>query len=254
MLVQKFQDKVALITGGGSGIGQATVLAFAREGAKVVVVDLGVDSGEATVAAVQAAGGEAAFIQADVTQPAQVKAMVHRVVSLYGRLDCAVNSAGVAGGGVNTHMYPEDEWYHIINVNLTGVFLCMKHQLAQMMQQGIGAIVNLSSAAGLTGQPGAAAYSASKHGVIGLTRSAALECARSGIRINAICPSAIITPMWTPLLQADPQMEAKIAEAEPMGRMGTPEEVAETIIWLCSGSASFINGHALAVDGGLTIR
>ena len=155
---------------------------------------------------------------------------------------------------MNTHMYPEDEWNHIINVNLTGVFLCMKHQLAQMVQQGIGAIVNLSSAAGLTGQPGAAAYSASKHGVIGLTRSAALECARSGIRINAICPSAIITPMWTPLLQADPQMEAKIAEAEPMGRMGTPEEVAETIIWLCSGSASFINGHALAVDGGLTIR
>jgi NAD(P)-dependent dehydrogenase (short-subunit alcohol dehydrogenase family) len=249
---KKLRDKVALVTGGSSGIGRASALAFAREGAKVIVGDVVSSGGQETADMIKQAGGNAIFVKTDVSKAAEVEAMVHKAIETYGRLDAAFNNAGI-GGKLFTPMadYSEEDWDRLIAINLKGVWLCMKYEVHQMLKQGRGAIVNTSSGAGLVGAKFAGApYSASKHGVLGLTKTAALEYARSGIRVNAVCPATIKTPMGDDLFRNDPQREAQIANALPIGRWGTPEEVAEAVIWLCSDAASFVTGHAMAVDGG----
>jgi NAD(P)-dependent dehydrogenase (short-subunit alcohol dehydrogenase family) len=200
-------------------------------------------------------GGEAIFVQTDVTQATAVEALISKTVETYGRLDCAHNNAGISRLGIaGTHRaltadYPVERWHQVIAINLTGVWLCMKYELAQMLQQGSGAIVNTASDAGLVGLPGNAAYVASKHGVVGLTKTAALEYARQGIRVNCVCPGYIQTPMTAPGMQ-DPERMARIIASEPVGRMGQPEEVAEAVVWLCLDAASFVTGHTMTVDGG----
>ena len=252
----RLEGRVALVTGAGSGIGKASALAFAREGAKVVVSDVAAESGEETVRFIQDAGGEAIFVKADVSKAAEVEALVSKAVEAYGRLDCAYNNAGILESpSVPTHEYPEETWDRTIGINLKGVWLCMKYEVPQMLKQGSGAIVNTSSIWGLVGAGGFSAYVASKHGVAGLTKTAALEYAKAGIRVNAVNPGVIDTPMARGSIGAisggDPQVEARIiAQMEPVGRMGTPDEVAEAVVWLCSDAASFVTGHTMTVDGG----
>jgi NAD(P)-dependent dehydrogenase (short-subunit alcohol dehydrogenase family) len=197
-------------------------------------------------------GGEAIFVQVDVTSASAIEAVIAKTVETYGRLDCAHNNAGISGGGrALTAEYAEDTWHQVIAVNLTGVWLCMKYEIPQMLSQGSGTIVNTASAWGLVGAPGASAYIASKHGVVGLTKTAALEYAQQGIRVNCICPGYIRTPMVTAVLQqAGAALEAQMVAREPVGRMGHPEEVAEAVVWLCSDAASFVTGHTMTVDGG----
>lgn len=244
-------DKVALVTGAGSGIGRAAAIAFAREGCRVVVSDINPVTGTDTTKQIVTSGGSAKFIPADVVDVSQVKSLIKATVDLYGRLDCAHNNAGVEGDTTPFHEYPEKIWDRVISVNLKGVWLCMKFEIEQMLRQGEGAIVNTSSGAGLVGTSnGSCAYNASKHGIIGLTRTAALEYALRGIRVNAVCPGAIKTPMAERLLGENPDMMAKTAGRIPVGRWGTPEEVAEVVVWLCSDAASFLTGHPLPVDGG----
>jgi NAD(P)-dependent dehydrogenase (short-subunit alcohol dehydrogenase family) len=248
------EGKVALVTGGASGIGRATALTFAREGAKLVVADTNEDGGHQTVHMITENGGEAIFIQVDVTSTSAVEAMISKTVETYGRLDCAHNNAGIWGGlRALTAEYPEDRWHQVIAVNLTGVWLCMKYELQQMRTQGGGAIVNTASVAGLIGGRGLTAYVASKHGVVGLTKTAALEYAQQGIRVNCVCPGYIQTPMTAPEME-DPARMALMLAREPLGRIGKPEEIAEAVIWLCSDAASFVTGHAMSIDGGLVAQ
>jgi NAD(P)-dependent dehydrogenase (short-subunit alcohol dehydrogenase family) len=246
--------KVALVTGASSGIGRASALAFAREGANVVVADVSVEGGEETARLIQQNGGEAVFIKTDVAQAGEVEALIAKAVATYGRLDCAFNNAGIEGSAATTTDYAEEPWDRVIAINLKGVWLCMKYEIPQMLKHGQGAIVNTSSVAGLVGARGGAAYVASKHGVIGLTKTAALEYAKAGIRVNAICPGAIDTPMMGRITGHRPQRVERMAAAEPVGRMGQPEEIAEAAVWLCSEAASFVTGHAMAVDGGMTAQ
>ncbi len=246
--------KVAIVTGGGSGIGRASALAFAREGAKVVVADVVVEGGEETVRLIQHNGGAAIFVKTNVSKAAEVEALVARAVLTYGRLDCAHNNAGIEGPGATTVDYAEESWERVLAINLTGVWLCMKYEIPHMLKQGSGAIVNTASTAGLVGYPRGSAYVASKHGVVGLTKTAALEYAKSGIRVNAVCPGAIDTPMMGRITDHRPQRAARMAAAEPVGRMGQPAEIAEAVVWLCSEAASFVTGHAMAVDGGMTAQ
>ena len=195
-------------------------------------------------------GGEAIFVKTDVSQTVEVQALISKAVKTYGRLDCAHNNAGISGGGrALTAEYPEETWHQVIAVNLTGVWLCMKYEIPQMLHQGSGAIVNTASVAGLIGGRGLAAYVASKHGVVGLTKTAALEYAHQGIRVNCVCPGVIHTPMTARGLD-DPERRARIIASEPMGRVGTPAEIAEAVVWLCSDVASFVTGHTMTVDGG----
>jgi len=244
--------KAAVVTGAGSGIGRATALACAREGAKIIVADIVVEGGEETVSMIKSAGGEATFVPVNVTQAAEVEAMVAAAVSAYGRIDCAHNNAGIEGVFATTADYPEADWDRVMAVNLKGVWLCMKYEIPQMVQQGGGAIVNTASLAGLVGAKRMPAYVASKHGVAGLTKTAALEYAKSGIRINAVCPGIIHTSMVDRMfLSRRPDLEDRLAAVEPMGRLGKPEEVAEAVVWLCSDAASFVTGHTLTVDGGI---
>ncbi|HEY7712733.1 MAG TPA: SDR family oxidoreductase [Candidatus Entotheonella sp.] len=244
--------KTALVTGAGSGIGRATALACAREGAKIVVADMAVEGGEETVSMIKSAGGEATFVLVNVTQAAEVEAMVAAAVSAYGRIDCAHNNAGIEGVFATTADYPEADWDRVMAVNLKGVWLCMKYEIPQMLQQGGGAIVNTASLAGLVGAKRMPAYVASKHGVAGLTKTAALEYAKSGIRVNAVCPGIIHTSMVDRMfLSRRPDLEDRLAAVEPMGRLGKPEEVAEAVVWLCSDAASFVTGHTMTVDGGI---
>jgi NAD(P)-dependent dehydrogenase (short-subunit alcohol dehydrogenase family) len=251
----RVEVKVALVTGGASGIGRATALTFAREGAKLVVADMSEDGGQQTVHMITENGGEATFIQVDVTSTSAVEAMISKIVETYGRLDCAHNNAGISGAGIGgqqralTAEYPAERWQQVIAINLTSVWLCMKYEIVQMLKHGNGAIVNTASAAGLVGLPGNCAYVASKHGVVGLTKTAALEYAQQGIRVNCVCPGYIQTPMTERGL-SDPEQKAQIVAREPIGRVGTPQEVAETVVWLCSDSASFVTGHTMTVDGG----
>ena len=250
----QLDGKVALITGAGSGIGRASALAFVREGAKVAVADIVVEGGEETVRMVKEAGGEAFFIKVDVANAAEVEAMVNAVVDTYGRIDCAYNNAGIEGRLASTDEYPEDVFDKVIDINLTGVWLCMKYELPHMLKQGSGAIVNTASGAGLIGVAGMSAYVASKHGVVGLTKTAALEYAKSGIRVNSVCPGLIQTPMVERITADQPQLGEALVAAEPVGRTGKPEEIAESVVWLSSDAASFVTGHAMSVDGGFVAQ
>lgn len=249
------EGKVALVTGGGSGIGRASALALAREGARVVVADVAVTGGQETVALITQAGGNATFVPTDVAQASAVEALIATTVATYGRLDCAHNNAGIEGVFATTAEYPEDTWDRVMAINLKGVWLCMKYELPQMLRQGQGAIVNTASIAGLVGASHMPAYVASKHGVAGLTKTAALEYAKAGIRVNAVCPGIIRTPMVERFfVQRSPHAETRLSAVEPVGRLGTPEEVAEAVVWLCSEAASFVTGHTMTVDGGLVAQ
>ena len=244
------EGKVALVTGGASGIGRATALTFAREGAKLIIADMNADGGQQTGHMITEQGGEAIFVRTDVSQAVEVQALLSTAVETYGRLDCAHNNAGIAGAGKELiAAYPEDTWHQVIAVNLTGVWLCMKYEISQMLHQGGGAIVNTASGAGLVGNRGNSAYAASKHGVVGLTKTAALEYAQQGIRVNCVCPGWVQTPLAARSL-SDPERRAQIIARHPIGRVGTPEEIAEAVVWLCSDAASFVTGHAMSVDGG----
>lgn len=246
------EGKVALVTGGAMGIGKTTAQIFAREGARVVVVDIVTEGGEETVQLIKEAGGDALFVKCDVTNSKDVEAMVIKAVDTYGRLDCAFNNAGIAIPGTTVECSEED-WDRVLSVNLKGVWLCMKYEISQMLTQGGGVIVNTSSAGGLVGTPGIAAYTASKHGVVGLTRTAALEHVTAGIRVNAVCPGSVPTPMLDPVVN-HPELKAMLESKHPMGRFATTEEIAEAVIWLCSDRASYVTGVAFPVDGAVTAQ
>ena len=246
----RLEGKVALVTGASSGIGRAAALAFSREGAKVVTADVDVEGGMETVRTIQDAGGEAVFVRSDVSKAAEVEALISKAVETYGRLDCAYNNAGIEGTMGPTADCTEENWDRVIGTNLKGMWLCMKYEIPEMLTRGSGAIVNVSSIAGLVGIQGRVAYAASKHGVAGLTKAAALEYAQAGIRINAVCPGIIRTPMLERPLAQRPELEATLIAQVPVGRIGTPEEIAEAVVWLCSDAASFVTGHTMMVDGG----
>ncbi|GMR11211.1 MAG: SDR family oxidoreductase [Anaerolineae bacterium] len=249
----QFEGKVALITGSGSGIGRASALAFARNGAKVIVADLNVEGGEETVHHIQENDGKARFVKTDVTKEAEVEALVNSAVELYGGLDCAHNNVGQLGirGAFTEHT--EEHWDNCIDVNLRSVWLCMKFEIKHMAAHGGGAIVNTSSLAGLSGSPGIPFYATAKHGVNGLTKSVALEYAKEGIRINIVSPGVVLTP---PVLeyqnQMDPQALASRRAKIPLGRAANPDEIADAVVWLCSEAASYIVAHVLVVDGGMS--
>lgn len=247
------EGRVALVTGGGSGIGRATALAFASEGALVAVADLDAGGGRGTVALLEEAGGKGLFVEADLTQAADAEAVVGEVLDSFGRIDCAFNNIGTTGASGFVADYPEDEWDRVMAVNLRSVFVSMRAEIPHMARQGSGAIVNSSSGAGLVGFAGLPAYVASKHGVIGLTRAAALEYVKSGVRVNAVCPGSTRTPMLEGFIGGDPKVEKMMAAGAPIGRLARPEEIAAAVLWLCSDAASFMVGHALAVDGGAVV-
>jgi len=253
-MVGLVDGKVALVTGGGNGIGREAALLFAREGARVAVADFDAEAAAQTVALINGAGGQAISLSGDVTVAAQVKAMVDGAIAAYGRLDCAFNNAGIAGhqveaSGQLTHEWSEKSFDRMIAVNLKGVWLCMKHEIPAMLAHGAGVIVNTASIAGLIGLRTSSAYVAAKHGVIGLTKSAAVEFADAGLRVNAVCPGYIETRMTAPSRES--RGEAVIART-PMRRYGQPREIAEAVVWLCSDRASYVTGAAYEVDGGLT--
>lgn len=249
----KFNEKVILITGAGSGIGRETALQFSREGAKLMLADVNEVGLAKTAQQIEEEGGEAQAIRCDVSQTADVRDMVDATLARYGALHVAINSAGISGAFVRPLTdTTEEDFDRVIAVNLKGVWLCMKYEIPAIVQSGGGSIINLASVAGLIGAPGGADYSASKHGVIGLTRSASLETVRLGVRVNAVCPSFIETPMVTNLTEQDEKMAQRTRRASPMQRLGTTHEVAGAICWLASEEASFVNGVAFAIDGGLT--
>lgn len=244
------EGKVALVTGGTSGIGRETAVLFATRGARVVVAGRRETEGKETVDLIQRAGGEGIFVRADVSQASDVKAVVEKTVAAFGGLDYAFNNAGVEGNWVPIVEQPEEDWDRTVDINLKGTWLCLKFELQQMLKQGRGgAIVNNSSVAGFIGGSGVATYSATKHGVLGLTKSAALEVATSGIRVNAVCPAVIETPMAQRLFGL-PDAHQRSLGLHPIGRFGTPLEVAEAVVWMCSSAASFMTGQSLILDGG----
>ena len=247
-----FAGKVVLVTDAASGIGRAVALAFGRAGAAVVVADVAVDGGHSTAAMIVENGGKALFVPVNVTRAAEVATMVDKTVHHYGRLDCAVNSAGLFEETARLAECEEAVYDRIMDVNVKGVWLSMKYQLRQMGKQGSGAIVNLSSAFGTVGAPGQSVYAASKHALAGLTKSAALEHAKEGIRVNALCAGAVRTPMLARAFTREPSLEKKLRAAHPMGRFAEPAEIANAVLWLCSEQSSFVTGHELSVDGGLT--
>jgi len=253
-MADSLTGKVALVTGGGSGIGRATAVAFAREGAKVVVGDVAVDGGNRTVNLIRDTGGEAIFIEVDVSKGDQVRQLVGETIATFGRLDCAFNNAGIEQPRAQLPDITDELWHRILSVDLTGVWLCMKYEIPEMLKRGGGSIVNTSSICGIVALPGMAAYNAAKAGVAQLTRSGALEYAKAGIRVNAVCPGFILTPMVERNLPSEGKQRAAVNAAQPMGRLGQPEEIAEAVIWLSSDAASFVTGTVLPVDGAWTAR
>jgi NAD(P)-dependent dehydrogenase (short-subunit alcohol dehydrogenase family) len=252
--VTNLAGRAGIVTGGGSGLGRATARELAAAGARVVVADRSADAADAVVAEIVTAGGEAVGLIADVTDPDACVAIVAACVDAYGRLDVAVNNAGTTGTPGSVIDYPLDAWRATMAVNLDGVFFSLRAELAVMIPAGSGAIVNVASGAGLVGFAGLPAYVASKHGVVGLTRSAAIECAPRGVRVNCVCPGSARTPMLEGFMGGDPKVERMMAASAPIGRLATPEEIAHAIVWLCTDDASYMVGHALAVDGGATIQ
>ena len=250
----RLDGKAMLITGAASGIGRATALAASREGAKLVLSDVGVEAGEETARLITAEGGKALFVRCDVTRQADIDAMVKRAVETYGKLDCAFNNAGIEGTLTPTADYPEDLFERVIQTNLIGVWKCLRAEIPVMLQQGKGAIVNTASVGGLVGAGAFSAYVASKHGVVGLTKTCALDYAKQGIRLNAVCPGVIQTPMLDRLSGGTPAVIEALSASEPVGRIGTAEEVGEAVVFLLSDAASFITGTTLAVDGGFTAQ
>ena len=247
-----FLGKVAIVTGGSFGIGKATAIEFAKRGANVVVADW--LDGQDTVLAIEGQGAKGLFIKCDVSRASDVKAVVDQTISEFGRLDFAFNNAGIEGAQAPVHQYTEADWDKTLGINLKGIWLAMKFEIDQMLNEGKGVIVNCASIAGLIGFPGLSAYVASKHAVVGLTKTAALEYAKQGIRVNAVCPGVIRTAMIDRVTGKDKVVEKQYEDMEPVGRMGAPEEVAEAVMWLCSESSSFVTGVALPVDGGWIAR
>lgn len=245
----KLTQNVAFVTGGASGIGRATAVAFAKEGAKVAIADVR-DEGAETAEQIQKIGGEALFVHCDTSNEDEIKRAVQTTIERFGRLDHAFNNAGIEGLPGTTVDCTTENWDRVVDIDLKGVWLCMKHEIPQMLKQGSGSIVNCSSVAGLVGFPRIPAYAASKHGVIGLTRTTALEYATSNIRVNAVCPGVIETAMVERFIKADASAGQALLTGEPIGRLGRPEEIADAVLWLCSDRSAFVTGHALAVDGG----
>jgi NAD(P)-dependent dehydrogenase (short-subunit alcohol dehydrogenase family) len=252
--MKRLEGKVALVTGGAAGIGRTTALAFAGEGARVVIADINAEGGEETVKMIRDAGGEAIFVRTDVRIADEVKNMADKTVEAFGRLDIAFNNAGINEDAVTISRCAEDSWERMIDTNLTGVFLCMKHELPKMRKSGGGSIVNVASVMGLVGDGSHPGYSSSKHGVVGLTRTAAIVYAQANIRINAVCPGPTLTSMIAKLIDGQPEVEKLLLSNVPMNRMAKPEEIARAVLFLCSDDASYITGHALAVDGGWVAR
>ena len=247
-----FDGKVALVTGGATGIGRSTALAFSREGAKVAIADINDNAGQETVNEIQSAGGEAIFVHTDVSQSRQVESLVDQVVQTWKSLDCAFNNAGILGDINSVDQTSEENWDRVMGVNLKGIWLCMKYEISEMLKLGGGTIVNTSSLFGLVGATEVPAYVASKHGVSGVTKAAALENAQRGIRINAVCPGTTRTPMLDRVVEENPDAEAEFIALEPTGRLANPEEIAAAVIWLNSDAASFVTGHMMSVDGART--
>ncbi len=245
-----FKNTAAFITGASTGIGRATALAFGKAGAQVMLADVNMDGLGKTAFEIRESGGKAEFVKCDVSIDSDVKAAIAKTVSLFGRLDIAFNNAGIEGQQGFTPACTEENWDKVINTNLKGVWLCMKYQIPQMLKQGSGSIVNCSSIAGVVGFPGIPAYVASKHGVLGLTKTAALEYAKSNIRVNAVCPGVIQTPMIDRFVHGEAQIQKQFVDSEPVGRMGQPEEIASAVLWLSSSGAAFTTGHSMVIDGG----
>ncbi len=248
----QLEGKTALVTGAASGIGRASALALAREGAALCVSDINMEGAQETARLISAAGGQAIARLCDVANKSEVQAMVAAALTAFGKLDAAVNNAGISGHfDQRLHQADDETFERVIDVNLRGVWHCMKAELPPMLAQGSGAIVNIASVAGLIGAPKAADYTASKHAVVGITKSAALDYAKSGIRVNAVCPAYTDTAMVQGAIAGNPGMASIMARAIPMGRLGLAEEIAEAVVWLCSDASSFVTGHALVLDGGL---
>ena len=253
-MIGKLQDKVIIVTGGGSGIGRVSALYFNSEGAKVVIADLDENGAEETVEIIKEAGGRATYLKVDVSNSNDVEELVKRCVKENGRLDCAFNNAGIEGLTAPTADCTEDNWNRTIDINLKGVWLCMKYQILEMLKRGGGSIVNTSSVAGLVGVENRPAYVASKHGIAGLTKAAAIEYSNRNIRVNAICPGVTLTPLIERLISENPEFEAVRIARHPIGRLGAPEDIAKAAAWLLSDDASFVTGHIMAVDGGYTSK
>ncbi len=254
-MAELLDGKSVLITGGGSGIGRAASLVFAREGARVIVADVVEQGGHETVEMVRSKGGEAQFHRCDVARSGDVDALIAAAVKAYGRLDCAFNNAGIGGPQRKTADYNEEDFDRIVAINLKGVWLCMRAEIRQFLaQKSPGAIVNTASAAGLVASHSMPAYTAAKHGVVGLTKCAAIEYARTGIRINDVCPGVVDTPLVADMIAQIPKLAGRLDQVEPVGRKARPEEIAEAVAWLCSDRASFVTGSSMSVDGGITAQ